>query len=87
LPFPERQQQRQNGYLISEAIQKLRKEQAIGKADLQELVTSLKKAITGVQRRTVRNIVLAWVLTLPVCIFLGTVLFAAALLVFFNLLC
>ncbi|HYZ72407.1 MAG TPA: inorganic phosphate transporter [Chthoniobacterales bacterium] len=37
LPFPERQQQRQNGYLISEAIQKLRKEQAIGKADLQEL--------------------------------------------------
>lgn len=40
----------------------------------------------GVQRRTVRNIILAWVLTLPVCIFLGAVLFAAALFVFFNLL-
>jgi PiT family inorganic phosphate transporter len=28
---------------------------------------------------TVRNILLAWVLTLPICIFLGAVLFAGAL--------
>jgi PiT family inorganic phosphate transporter len=27
----------------------------------------------------VRNIILAWVLTLPVCIFLGALLFAGAL--------
>jgi len=40
----------------------------------------------GVQRKTVINIILAWVLTLPVCIFLGAVLFAGALFIFFNLL-
>jgi inorganic phosphate transporter, PiT family len=41
---------------------------------------------SGVQKGTVRNIVLAWVLTLPVCIFLGAILFAGALFLFFNLL-
>jgi len=34
---------------------------------------------SGVQMETVRNIILAWVLTLPVCIFLGALLFAGAL--------
>jgi PiT family inorganic phosphate transporter len=34
---------------------------------------------SGLQMATVRNILLAWVLTLPICIFLGAVLFAGAL--------
>jgi len=34
---------------------------------------------SGVQRDTVRNIILAWVLTLPVCVLLGAALFGAAL--------
>lgn len=34
---------------------------------------------SGLQTETVRNILLAWVLTLPVCVFLGALLFAAAL--------
>jgi PiT family inorganic phosphate transporter len=34
---------------------------------------------SGVQMDTVRNILLSWVLTLPVCIFLGALLFAGAL--------
>jgi PiT family inorganic phosphate transporter len=34
---------------------------------------------SGLQMATVRNILLAWVLTLPVCIFLGALLFAALL--------
>lgn len=33
---------------------------------------------SGLQMQTLRNILLAWVLTLPVCIFLGSVLFAFA---------
>jgi PiT family inorganic phosphate transporter len=35
---------------------------------------------SGVQGQTVRNIILAWVLTLPVCVFLGSMLFAGGLL-------
>jgi inorganic phosphate transporter, PiT family len=34
---------------------------------------------SGIQRETVRNIILAWVLTLPVCVLLGAALFGAAL--------
>jgi PiT family inorganic phosphate transporter len=34
---------------------------------------------SGLQMATVRNIILAWVQTLPICIFLGAVLFAGAL--------
>jgi PiT family inorganic phosphate transporter len=34
---------------------------------------------SGLQTRTLRNLLLAWVLTLPVCIFLGAALFAAFL--------
>jgi len=34
---------------------------------------------SGIQRETVRNILLAWVLTLPVCVALGAALFGAAL--------
>ena len=34
---------------------------------------------SGIQRETVRNIILAWVLTLPVCVVLGAALFGAAL--------
>jgi len=34
---------------------------------------------SGIQRETVRNILLAWVLTLPVCVMLGAALFGAAL--------
>jgi inorganic phosphate transporter, PiT family len=36
---------------------------------------------SGLQQSTVRNIILAWVLTLPVCVFLGAGLFGAGLLV------
>jgi PiT family inorganic phosphate transporter len=35
---------------------------------------------SGIQKETVRNILLAWVLTLPVCILLGAALFGAGLL-------
>ncbi len=35
---------------------------------------------SGIQKDTVRNIILAWVLTLPVCVVLGAALFGAALL-------
>jgi PiT family inorganic phosphate transporter len=31
---------------------------------------------SGLQKETVRNIILAWVLTLPACVFLGAALFA-----------
>jgi PiT family inorganic phosphate transporter len=34
---------------------------------------------SGLQMRTLRNILLAWVLTLPVCVFLGALLFAFGL--------
>jgi inorganic phosphate transporter, PiT family len=34
---------------------------------------------SGIQKETVRNIILAWVLTLPVCVLLGAALFAAGL--------
>lgn len=34
---------------------------------------------SGLQRDTVRNLILAWVLTLPVCVFMGAMLFAAGL--------
>jgi PiT family inorganic phosphate transporter len=34
---------------------------------------------------TLRNLLLAWVLTLPVCVFLGAVLFAASLNIFTGL--
>jgi PiT family inorganic phosphate transporter len=34
---------------------------------------------SGLQARTLRNILLAWVLTLPVCVFLGALLFALGL--------
>jgi len=34
---------------------------------------------SGIQRDTVRNIILAWVLTLPVCVILGAALFGAGL--------
>jgi PiT family inorganic phosphate transporter len=34
---------------------------------------------SGIQRETVRNILLAWVLTLPVCVILGAALFGAGL--------
>ncbi len=34
---------------------------------------------SGLQRATVRNILLAWVLTLPACVFLGSMLFAVGL--------
>jgi PiT family inorganic phosphate transporter len=36
---------------------------------------------SGLQVNTLRNLLLAWVLTLPVCVFLGAMFFAAALLV------
>jgi PiT family inorganic phosphate transporter len=35
---------------------------------------------SGLQTSTVRNLILAWVLTLPVCVFLGAMFFAAGLL-------
>jgi len=39
---------------------------------------------SGLQAATLRNIVLAWVLTLPACIFLGAMFFAAALMLVFR---
>jgi PiT family inorganic phosphate transporter len=41
---------------------------------------------SGLQTQTLINIVLAWVLTLPVCIFLGASLFSASLYVTFHFL-
>lgn len=40
---------------------------------------------SGLQAGTLRNLLLAWVLTLPVCVFLGAVLFAASLNIFTGL--
>jgi PiT family inorganic phosphate transporter len=40
---------------------------------------------SGVQKDTVRNLLLAWVLTLPVSIFLGALTFAAGLFVLFTI--
>jgi PiT family inorganic phosphate transporter len=40
---------------------------------------------SGLQRETLRNIVLAWVLTVPACMVLGSVLFAASLFVVLRL--
>jgi len=39
---------------------------------------------SGIQKETVRNLLLAWVLTLPVCIFLGALTFSAGLYLVFN---
>jgi PiT family inorganic phosphate transporter len=41
---------------------------------------------SGLQMQTLRNLLLAWVLTLPVCIFLGAVLFASGFYIVFNVL-
>ncbi len=41
---------------------------------------------SGLQTKTLRNLLLAWVLTLPVCVFLGAVLFASGLFIVFNVL-
>jgi PiT family inorganic phosphate transporter len=39
---------------------------------------------SGLQMATLRNLILAWVLTLPVCIFLGATFFSGALYVLFH---
>jgi PiT family inorganic phosphate transporter len=39
---------------------------------------------SGLQMETLRNILLAWVLTLPVCVILGAALFAGALVIVLN---
>lgn len=39
---------------------------------------------SGLQTKTLRNLLLAWVLTLPVCIFLGAALFASGLFIVLN---
>jgi PiT family inorganic phosphate transporter len=41
---------------------------------------------SGLQTRTLRNLLLAWVLTLPVCIFLGATLFSGGLFVILKVL-
>src|SRR5260370_29313603 len=41
---------------------------------------------SGLQMGTVRNLALAWVLTLPACVLLGATIFSAALYVFLNVL-
>lgn len=41
---------------------------------------------SGIQKETVRNLVIAWVLMLSVCIFLGALTFSAGLFVVFNIL-
>ena len=40
---------------------------------------------SGLQRETLRNIILAWVLTVPAAMLLGSVLFAATLFVVLRL--
>jgi PiT family inorganic phosphate transporter len=40
---------------------------------------------SGLQRKTLQNILVAWVLTIPVCVFLGSMLFAGALFVVTSL--
>jgi inorganic phosphate transporter, PiT family len=40
---------------------------------------------SGLQKATMRNILLAWVLTVPACMLLGSLLFAASLFVFLRL--
>jgi len=40
---------------------------------------------SGLQMGTLRNLLLAWVLTLPVCVFLGAVFFASGLLLISRL--
>jgi PiT family inorganic phosphate transporter len=42
-------------------------------------------ARSGLQKDTLRNILLAWVLTLPVCVFLGAMLFAGSVLAITNI--
>ncbi|MBP5976490.1 inorganic phosphate transporter [Brasilonema sp. CT11] len=39
---------------------------------------------SGIQKETVRNLLIAWVLTLPACIFLGALTFAGGLFLVFN---
>ena len=39
---------------------------------------------SGLQMATLRNLLLAWVLTLPVCVLLGAGTFAAGLYLIFN---
>jgi PiT family inorganic phosphate transporter len=41
---------------------------------------------SGLQMATLRNIALAWILTLPVCVLLGAATFSAGLFVVFNIL-
>ena len=41
---------------------------------------------SGLQMDTLRNLLLAWVLTLPVCVLLGASLFAAGFYIVFNVL-
>jgi phosphate/sulfate permease len=41
---------------------------------------------SGLQKSTLRNIVMARVLTLPACFFLGATIFAGMLYLFFNVL-
>lgn len=39
---------------------------------------------SGLQMATLRNILLAWVLTLPVCVVLGAGIFSASLFIIFH---
>jgi PiT family inorganic phosphate transporter len=41
---------------------------------------------SGLQMNTLRNLLLAWVLTLPVCVFLGALFFAAGIFFVANIL-
>jgi PiT family inorganic phosphate transporter len=41
---------------------------------------------SGLQTKTLKNLLLAWVLTLPICVLLGASLFAAGLFIVFNIL-
>ncbi|HEX6566866.1 MAG TPA: hypothetical protein VF020_21420, partial [Chthoniobacterales bacterium] len=46
-PYPDRQAQRKNAYLINQALSKLQKENFFNKTDLKDLTTLLKKAKPG----------------------------------------
>jgi PiT family inorganic phosphate transporter len=41
---------------------------------------------SGLQAKTLRNILLAWILTLPVCVVLGAATFSGALYIVINVL-
>jgi phosphate/sulfate permease len=73
-----------NIYLVSESLARMIKAKALPpQLDVHILSSGIAGTMvangSGIQKDTVRNIILAWVLTLPVCVLLGAALFGAGL--------